>query len=309
MRAAARALASAEAYLRACKLQAAAAAAEAGLRALPSNAPPSCHRLLLNAQGLALHLQGDNEAANDALQGALHAAKVAATAGDGDDSYVDIGGVLSDLAAKHAALGDLDAADAALKRGAYMLSRAYRPSAAAKACLLNVRGCLFSVRGDDAAALSAHEEAFALLCATPSAPSPPRPSPHSSGATSDDTIPVHDDLLPSWEAACRAGVAWAMLRTGGTAGAEAIATSAMRTHGSRMDAREEVYGRGLAAVAVLQRLQDGGSSGREGAIDGVRGGTAPGGRRRPDDECQRAVAALEGVASSLEGMLGGEHAL
>ena len=236
MRAAAKALAACESHLRTGHLSLAASAADGGMKSLPNTAPSSLRRTLLNAQGVALHLLGESETAHECLSAALVVATHAAAAGEGGhDSYEDIGGTLGDLAANHIKMGQHDEAEAALKRGIFMLKRAYRPSSTVRACLLNVRGCLHEAQGDDVAALAAHEEAHSLLLAT-------------------DAAHAHERHA-GWLQACRHGSAWTMLRTGSAAGA--VTLSAADTSDERLaplDARERAFARSRHAIAILQRM-------------------------------------------------------
>ena len=128
---------SANRQLASLQLTAAAESAEMGLRALQPSAGSTARqmeRALLNVQGVALHLQGDYDSAHEQLEACIKLDAIPA------DSYADLAGALSDSAANHIARGSVDEAEAALKRGAFMLRRSYRPSAAASAVLLRDGG-------------------------------------------------------------------------------------------------------------------------------------------------------------------------
>jgi hypothetical protein len=184
------------------------------------------------------------------------------------------------LAANHVAMGELELADAALRRGAYMLKRAYRPSGSAAACLLNVHGTLHEAHGDTSAALAAHTEAHAKLCAAEAARDAP-------------------DRFGGWLQACRHGSVWAMVRSGSAAAAETLAAadlSAERLDG--LDVRERAFARGRHAVATLQRTHDEavGTAGTRTADAASREG-----------QRTEALQTLIGVAETLAATLGESH--
>jgi hypothetical protein len=92
------ALASFAAHMRGCRLVQACSSAEEGVRALPAAAPAALRCTLLNAHGLVLHLLDDTATAHTQLSAAVQVATSAAAAGEGGhDSYLDIGGALSDV--------------------------------------------------------------------------------------------------------------------------------------------------------------------------------------------------------------------
>ena len=224
-------------HLRSCRFSQAASIAE---EALADSSAAPLRISLLNCRGVALHLLGKPGEANDYLATAVNEALSAASSGiGGDDSYLDIGGALGDLAANYLNLNELDEADKALKRGEYMLKRAYRPSPSAHACLLSVRGCLHDARGDVEAAFGAHQEAYAMLLR--------------GGGASDEA----DD--PSWLQACRHGSWWALLRSGESslAAAEALALADLDEERlAPLNARDRAFARSRHAIAAVQRLRD-----------------------------------------------------
>ncbi len=277
--------------LAASRVEAAAAAASDGLAALPSSSPsPTLQLALLNAQGVAFHLLGDVGAAHDSLGLALDVALSTARGGAGDDDYTGIAGCLIDLAANHLLAGEVDSADKALKRSRFMLTRAYRPSEAAHACLLNVQGLLHEARDEPEAALDAHQRAHHLLVGQRRA----------SGAH-----------VEGWICASRAGSIWAMLRLGQPQGAEALAAADLERIGHARDGdewplREREYARSLAAMATLANLARradalagaSGTGGGAGAGAGAAAATAA---------CMMSVRRLHGVADALANALGAAH--
>ena len=281
-------LSAAQNHLRACEFSLAAEVAAEALGVLPPGAPAAARRTLLNIHGVALHLLDDGANAHESLAGALQVALRAASSGDGGhDSYADVGGTLGDLAANHIRNGELDAADAALKRGTYMLKRAYRPSPTASACLLNVRGCLHEARGELASALNAHQEAHSLLLSVPGEPPPPH---------------------AGWLQACRHGSAWAMIQLGDAAAAEMLCASDARADRlAPLDARERALAQSRYAIASLQRLYD---DERVARGDGDGGGRDAPSRAAPTAEARRAEAMreLHIAAEALHTCLGDAHA-
>lgn len=276
-------LGTAERRLRGMRFGEAASCADDGLKLLLHE---HRHRATLglrvtfhNLRGIALHLMGETAQAHAALSTAIDEATHAAVAGQGgDDAYMDVGGALNDLAANYIVSGDLEAADAALKRATYMLKRAYRPSAVARACVLNMRGCLLERHGDYAAALESHEEAHALLCAA---------------HVADGQHAQH----AGWVQAARHGSVWAMLRLGHAPAAATLSAADLSEERMEpLDLRERAFARGRHAVAVLQQQQHDGSS------------AVP--TESHDDQARaadQALRELQGVAESLAVCLGPAH--
>ena len=273
MRKAGQCLARATRSYRLCDWHASVESAEEGLsQALPAAASLDVKRLLLNTQGLSLHLLGETEAAHERLTEALKMA-TAAAAGGGHDAYVDIAGALGDVAANHIARQELSEAEAALKRGLFMLQRAYRPSSVARAVLLQVRGLMYEAQGEYTAAFDSHQDAHATLVATP--PAPPL-----------------DDRAPSWLQACRSGSTWALLQQGSSAAADALAAADV-SGASRLtplDPREKAFARSLAAITSLSAAatQDGPSGSALAAQ-------------------MQGAATLRSVVDELTACLGAEH--
>jgi len=84
---------------------------------------------LFNCLGLVHHLQKDHAAAAEALRTAVQSVEAGARQGLAHDSYIDMGGVLSDLGCTLSAAGEPEKAQAAFGRALYMCSRAYRRDA------------------------------------------------------------------------------------------------------------------------------------------------------------------------------------
>ena len=103
-----------------------AVAAAAETSALEAAAGSAHLRNARNLMALGLLAAGDVGGARAAMVDATAAAEARARAGRGHDSFVDIGGCLLDSAVVALYAGDGGAADAALRRAAYMAERAYR---------------------------------------------------------------------------------------------------------------------------------------------------------------------------------------
>ena len=276
---AARCFARAEAALATSQLRVAAAAASDGLSALPaSSAPPTLQLALLNAQGIALHHLGDADTAQQSLEHALDVALHVARMGAADDNYLGVGGCLIDLAANHLRRGDQVSAETALKRSGYMLSRAYRPSAAASGCLLVVQGLLHEARDEHQAAFDAQQKAHSTLLSS-----------HQLAASGP-----HGPHIAGWLQAARAGSIWALLSLGKPRAAETLAAADLqRIDGAADDGewapREREYARSLAAIATLELVDEEGS------------GVTASARRR------EAIRQLHGCTTALDALLGDDH--
>lgn len=269
--------------LAASRAEAAAAAASDGLAALPPSPAPTLQLGLLNAQGVALHLLGDVQAAHESLGRALDVALTVARDGAGDDDYSGIAGCLIDLAANHLLAGDVGAADKALKRSQFMLTRAYRPSETVHACLLNVQGLLHEARDEPKAALDAHQRAHHTLL-------------EQRGAA--------DAHIDGWVRAARAGSIWGLLRLDRSQAAETLATADLARIADDRDGvgwpvREREYTRSLAAMATLMRI-DSPTNGSQGARAAGEGVPAAASRTM-------SVHRLHGVADALTHALGADH--
>jgi len=131
--------------------------------ALSASKQSHAQRWVHNALGIAHHLAADWDEASSEFGIALELAEHLAQRGDAHDAYVDLVGVLIDSAANDICCDDMNGAETKLKRGAYMLKRAYRPSHVARASLLHVEGLLHSARAQHDEALSKYNSAFALL--------------------------------------------------------------------------------------------------------------------------------------------------
>jgi len=269
--------------LAASRAEAAAAAASDGLAALPPSPAPTLQLGLLNAQGVALHLLGDVQAAHESLGRALDVALTVARDGAGDDDYSGIAGCLIDLAANHLLAGDVGAADKALKRSQFMLTRAYRPSETVHACLLNVQGLLHEARDEPKAALDAHQRAHHTLL-------------EQRGAA--------DAHIDGWVRAARAGSIWGLLRLDRSQAAETLATADLARIADDRDGvgwpvREREYTRSLAAMATLMRIDSptNGSQGARAAGEGVPAAAS----------LTMSVHRLHGVADALTHALGADH--
>ena len=269
--------------LAASRAEAAAAAASDGLAALPPSPAPTLQLGLLNAQGVALHLLGDVQAAHESLGRALVVALTVARDGAGDDDYSGIAGCLIDLAANHLLAGDEGAAEKALKRSQFMLTRAYRPSETVHACLLNVQGLLHEARDEPKAALDAHQRAHHTLL-------------EQRGAA--------DAHIDGWVRAARAGSIWGLLRLERSQAAETLATADLARIADDRDGlgwpvREREYTRSLAAMATLMRI-DSMTNGQNGAREAGEGVPAAASRTM-------SVHRLHGVADALTHALGVSH--
>ena len=269
--------------LAASRAEAAAAAASDGLAALPPSPAPTLQLGLLNAQGVALHLLGDVQAAHESLGRALDVALTVARDGAGDDDYSGIAGCLIDLAANHLLAGDEGAAEKALKRSQFMLTRAYRPSETVHACLLNVQGLLHEARDEPKAALDAHQRAHHTLL-------------EQRGAA--------DAHIDGWVRAARAGSIWGLLRLDRSQAAETLATADLARIADDRDGvcwpvREREYTRSLAAMATLMRI-DSPTNGSQGARAAGEGVPAAASRTM-------SVHRLHGVADALTHALGADH--
>ena len=264
--------------LAASRAEAAAAAASDGLAALPPSPAPTLQLGLLNAQGVALHLLGDVQAAHESLGRALVVALTVARDGAGDDDYSGIAGCLIDLAANHLLAGDEGAAEKALKRSQFMLTRAYRPSETVHACLLNVQGLLHEARDEPKAALDAHQRAHHTLL-------------EQRGAA--------DAHIDGWVRAARAGSIWGLLRLERSQAAETLATADLARIADDRDGlgwpvREREYTRSLAAMATLMRI-DSLTNGQNGAREAGEGVPAAASRTM-------SVHRLHGVADALHAL-------
>mmetsp|Transcript_23573 Transcript_23573/g.69430 ORF Transcript_23573/g.69430 Transcript_23573/m.69430 type:complete len:388 (-) Transcript_23573:247-1410(-) len=120
------------------------------------------HRLSANLSGLLAHYLGEHEHAADDLGEALRACEAQSRAGQGHDSYVDLSGVLIDLAVNDVARGETERATGYLKRARYMAIRAYRPDARVLAMCAAARAELSIRQGDRLEALRHSIEAVAL---------------------------------------------------------------------------------------------------------------------------------------------------
>jgi hypothetical protein len=191
---------------------------EAGLQTV--SAPPAAQRVLFNSSGIALHFLGDHAAAKLQLDRALSIALDAAMQGAASDDYTDLGGVLSDIAANHICRGELDDARTALKRGQYMVKRAYRPSHSANACLTCVQALLHEADGDPLAASAAHQEAHRLLLLLRS------PPPTASSPIGNSVGAAHADRWQGdWLHACRSGSTRSLLNAGAAPAAATLANA------------------------------------------------------------------------------------
>ena len=240
LRHSARCFARAEAALAAAQHRAAVTAAADGLSALPTTTP-TLHLALLNAHGIALHHLGDLDGAHQSLTHALDVAQHIARRGASDDNYLGIGGCLIDLAANHLRRGEVDAADRALKRGKYMLARAYRPTQAATACLMVLRGMVHEARDEHKAALDAQQSACELLLK------------HGHSGMAESAAPH----AVSWLQAARSGSIWGLIALGKPRAAETLATADLqRIDADNSSMREQrEFARSIAAIAALERLQ------------------------------------------------------
>ena len=172
--------------------------AEEGLWAVSAGSASSClseRRALKNVLGIALHLEGNYEAAGAELQAALQLAEETGRRGATHDAFVDLAGCLGDLAANHVALGELDAAKMRVKRGLYMCTNAYRPSACALGCLLSTRGLLEEANDNPQAAVSPERNSNSLPTA-PRCPAYSNPAPWPRGTrTPPLAIPRNSGLF------------------------------------------------------------------------------------------------------------------
>tara|TARA_B100000524_G_scaffold303443_2_gene178380 strand:- start:918 stop:1859 length:942 start_codon:yes stop_codon:yes gene_type:complete len=163
-------LAQAEAALGRCSLSSCVEKArEAVETATRAENDPRLLRRAHSLLGIGEHLSGRYASAQHELSEALDLAEAAARRGEAHDAYVDIVGSLVDLAANSIQLGDgsptaCDDAAVLLRRGGFMIQRAYRPSQAAQASLLQVSGLLYAARGDHAGAFDKHQAALQKLC-------------------------------------------------------------------------------------------------------------------------------------------------
>lgn len=193
----------------------------------------SMRRNSSNLLGIAYHQAAQWDAAHAELNAALHVAEESAARGEAHDAYVDLGGVLIDLAANHIRRGQCDTASLLLKRVGFMLRRAYRPSDPAQASLLNVSGLLAAALGKHEEAFERQQAAFALLC-KPSA----------------SNVPV------AWSHAVKAASVSALLAQGNVRAGAKLATMALASvHADEPDIRTACIARSNAAVAAVEVLR------------------------------------------------------
>lgn len=203
--------------------------AEAGLAAAPRSAL-RLRRALHNIAGVAHHLAGEYDPAHEHLQRALALAEDCGRHGASHDAYVDLAGVLGDLAANSCMRTELEDAAIALKRGRFMLQRAHQPSAAAQTCLHNVTGWVAFARGDFEAALTSHQEAHTLIT----------------------RLPAHSGVPSAWGHAALGGSIAALIALQRPRAAERLAAVAVQAvEVDELDPRCAPFARSNAALAAI----------------------------------------------------------
>ena len=278
------------------------AAAREGLDATPFEAL-RLQRGLHNVLGLALHGSGDYVQAHAHLESAVKLAEECGRQGAAHDAFVDVAGALGDLAANHIRLEQPQDAEKLLKRGAYMLKRAYRPSPTAQACLQSVDGWLAHARGDFDTAFTSHQASYSLLTTTgmlnnvdacQTGRLPQENWPPSRGRSEPLTI-------STWTHAAMGGSIAALLSQQRrsprlAASADRLAASALEAISpDELDARCAPLARSNAALAMLATARS----------DLAAGGNKP---ASSDTKCN-AASQLEEVAADLELLLGPQHSL
>lgn len=119
-----------------------------------------------NARNLAAILamrRGDLPLARELLEAAARTCEAEARRGNAHDSYVDVGGVLNDLASLSLLEGRAEEALRFVKRALFVAKRAYRPSAHAMGALHCTRGLALLAQAKPKEAREALESSEAFL--------------------------------------------------------------------------------------------------------------------------------------------------
>lgn len=152
-------------------------------------------RLSANLSGLLAHFLGEHERAAVDLASALAACEAQGRSGHGHDAFVDLSGVLIDLAINDLARGQTERADQHLKRARYTAIRAYRPDARVVTMCESARAELALRNGDPLEALQHSINAAALQ------PDAPPLNPHLAAANATKSNRANKPKAPGAAAA------------------------------------------------------------------------------------------------------------